>query len=352
MPGMSPNNLKPERHYLEVLRQHSEQVFIAAENAPVEGFGYFTSAEYAEKSPIDTNNPMKSKLMAMAPKDRPRMLRLMLTKMLPMMVGIGRGFKDVSAELKILTRTGKLGYQSATLMSSQPNEELWQALTDYAWEKWRVIFGFTEMPVEFIFKDKAVLFKYALVAIQEMDREKINTAPDLDAGEEVLSVYSSLGIAVNDIARWLRKQGVRCQANHPLGGLVSTVPLAGKAGMGWMGQNGLLITPQFGQRQRIAPIFVEAPIFAFTDSDEHRWIEEYCKKCMRCYKNCPTGAIYEEKQVRVEEITGFGPAKTCIDREKCFPYFNETLGCSICVKVCPFSRADGVYEKLKKKTKG
>ena len=349
MPGMSPNNLKPERQYLEVLRKHPGQVFMAAENAPVEGFGYFASVEYADKYPMDTNNPLKSKLMAMPKANRPRMLRLMLTKMLPMMIGIGRGFKDVAKDVKQLETTGKLGYQSEQRMANAPNIKLWEELKGYAWARWKVVLGFTELPLDFIFCDKAVLFKYVLVAIQEMDKEKINTAPDLDAGEEVLSVYSSLGIAVNDIARWLRKQGVRSQANHPLGGLVSTVPLAGKAGMGWMGQNGLLITPQYGQRQRIAPIFVEAPIFAFTDSDEHRWIEEYCKKCMRCYKNCPTGAIYEEKQVRVEEITGFGPAKTCIDREKCFPYFNETLGCSICVKVCPFSRADGVYEKLKQK---
>jgi epoxyqueuosine reductase QueG len=133
---------------------------------------------------------------------------------------------------------------------------------------------------------------------------------------------------------------------------VSDVPLAGKAGMGWMGHNGLLITPQFGQRQRIAPIFVEAPIFAFTDSKEHRWIEDYCAACHRCQKACPTGAITEIKVTHTAEVAGFGAMKTCIEREKCYPYFNETLGCSICVKVCPFSRAEGVYEQLEKKIVG
>lgn len=352
MPGFSINNMKPERNFLEIARQFPDQVLLATQKAAQEGFEYFSCEEYLGKYADVAHNPMKSKLQAMAPKDRMRFIRLMFRIMPSMLRGIKRGFIDVHPDLKILQETGELGYQSETLMSTAPNTALWEELNTYAWNKWKVIFGFTEMPQDFIFRDKAVLYKYALVAIQEMDKEKIDMAPDLDAGAEVMKVYASLGLAVADIARWLRKKGVRCHANHPLGGLVSTVPLAGKAGMGWMGQNGLLITPQFGQRQRIAPIFLEAPIFAFTDSDEHRWIEEYCKKCMRCYKNCPTGAIYAEKQIRVEDIEGFGPAKTCIDREKCFPYFNETLGCSVCVKVCPFSRADGVYEKLKKKVVG
>ncbi len=91
-------------------------------------------------------------------------------------------------------------------------------------------------------------------------------------------------------------------------------------------RNGLLITPEYGQRQRIAPIFVEAPIFAFTDSDEHRWIEDYCALCHRCQKTCPTGAILEEKILGTETIPGIGPVETAIVREKCYPYFNATSG--------------------------
>ena len=248
-----------------------------------------------------------------------------------------------------LETTGLNNGDADQYLDSFPNLKVWQSLSDYAMEKWRVKLGFTEVPAELIFRDKAILFKYALVAIQEMDKEKINTAPALDAGEEVLAVYNTLGLAVNDIARWLRKEyDIHCQANHPLGGLVNTVPLAVKAGLGWYGSNGLLITPEYGQRQRIAPIFIGDPIFKFTDSDQHKWIETYCAICRRCEKACPTGAILTQKIYHNEKIEGIGPARTCIDREKCYPYFNETLGCSICVKVCPFSRANGSYEHLKK----
>ena len=103
-----------------------------------------------------------------------------------------------------------------------------------------------------------------------------------------MKIYNTLGLAVNDIARWLRdKHDIRCQSNHPLGGLVNIPPLAGKAGLGWRGHDGMLITPQFGQRQRIAPIFLQDKLFEFTDNNDHTWIEEYCKSCRRCEKVCP-----------------------------------------------------------------
>jgi epoxyqueuosine reductase QueG len=169
----------------------------------------------------------------------------------------------------------------------------------------------------------------------------------MDAGEETMRIYAELGLAVADIADWLREKGIRSQAVHPLGGLVCTPPLAGKAGMGGQGMLGFLITPEFGPRQRLAPIFIEEKLFEYTDSDKHAWIEQYCKTCRICQKECPVDAIFDEKIISVENVPGIGALKTCIDREKCFPYFAKTLGCSICVKVCPFSNGPATYDKLK-----
>ena len=36
----------------------------------------------------------------------------------------------------------------------------------------------------------------------------------------------------------------------------------------------------------------------------------------------------------------------CIDIDKCFPYFVETFGCSVCIKVCPFNRVG--YDRVKR----
>jgi ferredoxin len=223
-------------------------------------------------------------------------------------------------------------------------QQLWTDLTEFARVECDIAkIGFTELPPQLIFRDKAVLFRYVLVCIQEMHKEAIDLAPTFPAGKEIIRVYATLGESVNKLADWLRARGVRCQAHHPLHGLVLTPPLAGKAGLGWQGSMGLLITPEFGPLQRLAPIFVESPIFTFTDSSEHRWIEEYCKKCGACRRICPTQAIYPEKHVRIDNVPGIGQERICIDITKCFPQFMTHFGCSLCMKVCPFSGGRSAY---------
>ena len=325
MANLSPSSSKQEKKYIEILLNHPEEILAAAEDGPLEGFEYFASDQYRQK--VGGNgNLITDKLGSMSVRNLPRFFKIMVTNIAGIMKARKTSFTDISSYLNSLENTGSISEKNKKHLDSYPNSEVWQALSDYAWENWCVTFGFTEVPQEVIFRKKAILFKYALVAIQEMDKQKIDRAPELDAGEEVLAVYNSLGLAVNDIARWLRKEyGIHCQANHPLGGLVNTVPLAVKAGMGWSGSNGLLITPEYGQRQRIAPIFIEEPIFEFTDCDDHRWIDEYCKLCNRCQKACPTGAIYEEKVYGNAEIIDIGAIRTSIEREKCYPYFNQTL---------------------------
>jgi ferredoxin len=266
--------------------------------------------------------------------------------MVPMMRGRNRCFTDLAPYLHELENTQHISHDSG-LMESYPNQEIWDSLVAYARNQHNVTIGFTELPRDLLFKGKGVLFRYALVCLQEMNKDKIDAAPALQAGEEVQRVYNALGHAANDIARWLReKYAIKCQANHPLGGLVNSPPLAGKAGLGWQGMDGILITPRYGKRQRIALIFLHEKYFEYTDNRDHVWIEDYCKTCRRCWKACPARAIYDTKVVSNDNDPGF-VIRTCIDREKCFPQFARTLGCSICIKVCPFSRGDGVYEKIK-----
>jgi len=133
--------------------------------------------------------------------------------------------------------------------------------------------------------------------------------------------------------------------------LVSYVPLAGKAGLLLQGMNGLLITSEFGQRQRIAPIYIEHQIFTFTDKDPEQffWIEKYCESCKRCQRECPPDAIQETKKIYNNQIETIGRLARCLDPIKCHPQFSKFEGCSICVKVCPFSKGNGIYRIIEKK---
>lgn len=343
---MAPKS-KAEKNYLRFVSQHKELFITAHEDSVIEGFEYFGSEHYKSLRP-ENKSVMRSMFFSGGVKHFIGLMSIFIKYMRPMMKGRKECFTDLKDYLKEIEIHHKIETGNS-LVKSYPNLNVWQDLKEYSLNKWQAEVGFTKLPRQLIFKNKAVLFEYALLFIQEMDKSKIDQAPNLAAGSEVQRVYNSLGHAVNDITRWLRNEyGIKCQSNHPLGGLVNTPPLAGKAGMGGQGCSGLLITPEYGSRVRIAPIFIEQKLFEYTDSTEHRWIEEYCKTCGKCQRSCPVGAIYPDKKISIIVDETF-PIRTCIDREKCFPPFSRTLGCSICIKVCPFSKGNGAYYKLKKR---
>lgn len=203
--------------------------------------------------------------------------------------------------------------------------------------------GYTKLPPQLIFKDRAVLYDTAIVLIIEMDSIAIKNAPSVDTFRMVMSTYDKLGITTNLLTEKLRKMGYQSQASHPLGGLVLYPPLAVKAGMGWIGRHGLLITPQFGPRQRIAAIFANIDNLPVSEGNEHSWIGEFCNQCGKCIRKCPSKAILEQS---VEHHSG---RKTHIIREKCLPVFVKQQGCTICVKECTFTQNnyEDVFERFK-----
>jgi Pyruvate/2-oxoacid:ferredoxin oxidoreductase delta subunit len=327
-----------EKKYLQRGKHNPNSLYSAHPDSVQEGFDYLFSV-HPDLEPLESKNFLKDNpIQMMRARGIPfRALGSMLKIMQQIQKGSNQSWKDIEPYFYDL---------SPSQFELKPN--LWNEMNLFIKKNWNdVEIGFTELPPQMIFKGKYTLFRYALIVSQEMKKDKIDQAPEFQAGKETMRVYGSLGLVVNKIARWLRKTGVRCQSNHPMGGLVNTPSLAGKAGMGWQGRSGLLITPKYGPRVRLAPIFIEHKYFDFTDNQNHKWIENYCEICQICEKKCPTKAINSKKVVIVDDVPGIGAMRTCIDREKCFEYFFRTLGCSICVKVCPFSNGLNTYTKLK-----
>ncbi|MHA1374056.1 MAG: 4Fe-4S binding protein [Promethearchaeota archaeon] len=324
---MPRNNFffKIEQKFIKDALESGVSVLKSSENSPQDGFTIIDELKKEEFKLKMGKKQLKNMIKALPAVAGNYMIKIIIS--------IRKSFKILYPYLEDPTRN----------IEDNINPKLWEDLNRYSRDKWGIIkIGFTKLPKELIFRDKLVLFPHVLIFVMEMDKKKIDTAPNVPAGKEAMRIYAKLGIAVNDIADWLRTKGIRCQSNHPLRGLTLTPPLGGKSGIGWQGRQGLLITPEFGPRVRLAPIYIENKCFEFTDSLEHKWIEEYCKICNRCIRECPVGAIWEEKKV-------IGKRSTCIDIIKCFPYFSETLGCSVCIKVCPFSEGFEFFESAKLK---
>jgi ferredoxin len=196
------------------------------------------------------------------------------------------------------------------------------------------IFGYATVPSQLVFEGKAVLHRNAIVLAMEMDKARMDSAPSPDSAVMVHETYNELGIAANAIARHLRALGYSAQAGHPLGGLVLYPPLAQAAGLGWQGMHGLLITPEFGPRVRLAAVFTSIEDLPDTATDAHAWIEDFCRECVKCVRQCPPKAI------RTEPVRHESGRVTWIEAERCLPYFVRHNGCSICIAVCPFHQRD------------
>lgn len=200
---------------------------------------------------------------------------------------------------------------------------------------------YAKLPHDLIFQELGVFFDNAIILAMEMNKEDIEKAPSQATLNMVFDTYDELGKAANKITEFLRDHGYAAQADHPLGGLVLFPPLAQKAGIGWVGKHGLLITPKFGSRLRLAAVYTNIGNLPFADSNMHGWIEDYCKVCGICVQQCPPKAILDES---VTHETG---RITHISQQKCFEYFAQHYGCSVCVKVCPFSKSADAYDRLK-----
>jgi len=199
--------------------------------------------------------------------------------------------------------------------------------------------GFAAVPQEWVFQNTAIRYTEAIVLVMEMDKARMDQAPNPDTAVMVHETYNQLGQVSNKIADWLRERGYAVHAGHPLGGMALYPPMAQAAGLGWRGINGLVITPQYGPRVRLAAVFTEIENLPVYEGEKHAWVLEFCESCKRCIRDCPPDAFYDQP---IQHENGL---VTVLDNALCFPYFVKNHGCSVCIKVCPFNQQG--YDKIR-----
>lgn len=197
------------------------------------------------------------------------------------------------------------------------------------------IVGFTKVKDSFVFSGIDIPHKFAVVLGKEMDLEIINTSPEPPSGIEVLRIYWRLGDIANKVALFMRKLGYSSRAHHPRSyvGKPPTIlhtAAAYEAGLGEVGRNGLLITPEFGPRVRVVTITTDLELPP--SSKKEFGVVKYCKNCTLCRDHCEGDAIFNEMQ----EIDGV--KRYVIDPYKCLPYFAKFDGCNLCVSKCAFNK--------------
>ena len=135
----------------------------------------------------------------------------------------------------------------------------------------------------------------------------------------------------------LRRMRAALKAAHPaLEGraFVDTAPLCEKqlaveAGLGWIGRQSLLVTPQYGSFVLLGELILTDEADAYDAPFEG----EGCGRCRRCLESCPTGALVRSRML----ATGRCIASHTIEKEPGteVDLHGWIFGCDACQSCCP-----------------
>jgi epoxyqueuosine reductase len=178
--------------------------------------------------------------------------------------------------------------------------------------------------------------KSVVVVAARYDREDDDETPPLAA---MIARYARgrdyhnfLRRKVRKLAAFVRGLGEGVEARP----IVDTAPVlerawAARAGVGFVGKNGLVIAPGIGSW------FLLAEIVTTLALAEDPPVEERCGRCTLCVDACPTGAFVEPfvldagKCISTATIEQRGP----IPVELRAPVSEHLFGCDVCQEVCP-----------------
>jgi epoxyqueuosine reductase len=119
---------------------------------------------------------------------------------------------------------------------------------------------------------------------------------------------------------------------------------AARAGLGFIGKNGMLISQRYGNWLFLAAVLTTADLEADapirSSAGDGKQIGMLCGKCTRCLEACPTQAITRPGVVDARLCISYQTIenKGLIPRELRAKIGTHIYGCDVCLEVCPWNR--------------
>lgn len=111
------------------------------------------------------------------------------------------------------------------------------------------------------------------------------------------------------------------------------VAVAQRAGLGFIGKNGLLITEEFGSYVYLGEVITNIPFEPDTP------IENQCGSCTKCIDLCPTEALLGDGRMNGQKCLSYQTQTKGYMPTDYRPKIRTIIyGCDICQQVCPFNK--------------
>lgn len=111
------------------------------------------------------------------------------------------------------------------------------------------------------------------------------------------------------------------------------VAVAQRAGLGFIGKNGLLITEEYGSFVYLGEIITNIQF------EPDKPVPNGCGDCTRCIIGCPTGALLGDGRMNAKKCLSYQTqTKGMMPKEYRRKIRNTIYGCDICQLVCPYNK--------------
>ncbi len=186
--------------------------------------------------------------------------------------------------------------------------------------------------------------KYAIAILVDQDWKtaRASTGNDWISNAMSMMAYASSGFIAVILAEYIRRLGYPAKAHYAPYYDVVVPPILLMAGLGEMSRLGdSVIHPFLGPRFKAAVVTTDMPLKP--DKPIDFGLQDFCSKCKKCAKACPSGAISDGEK---EMYNGY--EKWPFDKRKCTLFRVENqkgAGCGTCIKVCPWNKPYTLFHR-------
>lgn len=136
--------------------------------------------------------------------------------------------------------------------------------------------GICELDQRWVYKDSEIPHKYAISLAVKMDSSLLMNELSYLESAAVGIAYSKVRLISTSLAQFIR--GIGYSAYAHVNERVLEIPIAIDAGLGELGRNGLLITPEYGPNIRLCCVTTNLPLKKDNPIDFD--IQLHCEKCL------------------------------------------------------------------------